>query len=860
MKTLHTLAMTFAVLLAGFGIVNAQDSAKSTNQETFSHDAIHTAEPVKQIHVMRLRGSLPSADRLSAPLRRRARTSHALKPLNAGTITYTCDPNVAAATCNYLNTTIAGDYSSTFTNANANIYIQYGTTGLGESEQYFNFVTYSQYVAALTGNSNQSAVQAAALSALNTYDASPYGSDNVEISGALGTALGFTGLTGITTGGGDCTLGNAGCYNAIITITNDPGTPLYYDNVGGSEPSDAFDFYGVVEHETDEVLGTSSCIDTQDGGVLSDPCDYAGGSGTPAAVDLFRYNSAGELALNSSYLGLASAPAEAYFSYNGGTTNGANGVANTAKVYNTLANDEDYADFVSSSPDCGTDIAIQDAEGCPGEDAGLTILNDGGGEINILNAVGYDVPTQACAAGTYSSTGDAPCTPAPAGSYVAESGATSATPCAAGSYQPSTGQTSCLLAPAGSYVSTVGAITATLCSAGNYQPSTGQISCIAAPAGTYVATTGSALPINCPVGYYQPYSGQTSCLAAPAGSYVSLTGAILATLCSLGRYQPNTGQAACLFAQPGSYVSTTGAISATLCSPGSYQPNAGQFSCIASPAGSSVPTSGATVATPCAAGSYQPSTGQTSCIASPAGSYVSTSGATGATLCPAGSYQPSTGQASCLLAPAGSFVSTTGAIVATPCVAGTYQPSTGQTSCLLAPAGSYVSTTGAIVATPCAAGSYQPSTGQVSCILAAIGYFVASPGQTSETQCPAGETTLAPGATYCVAVSPVTVSPASLTFGDLYVGDSEAFQVTLKNTGSTKVPIGPISFTVTAGDASQFSYHEFCQASLPAGRVCTVKVTFAPDAAGSDAATLNIVAGSSTIQVPLAASGKSRKK
>ncbi len=83
----------------------------------------------------------------------------------------------------------------------------------------------------------------------------------------------------------------------------------------------------------------------------------------------------------------------AYFSYDGGATNGANGIAGTPKVYNTLANGDDYADFVSSSPDCGTDIAVQDAKGCPGEDKGLTILNDGGGEINILNAVGYVLAT-----------------------------------------------------------------------------------------------------------------------------------------------------------------------------------------------------------------------------------------------------------------------------------------------------------------------------------------------------------------------------------------------------------------------------------------------------------------------------------
>ncbi len=332
---------------------------------------------------------------------------------NAGTISYTCDPSVAVATCNYLNTTVAGNYSSTFTNASADIYITYGTTGLAESEQYLNFFTYDQYLAALTSNPSQSPVQVSALSALNTYDATPYGSGNVNITVALGNALGLTtGLTGITPGGAACTPGTSGCYNAIVTVTNDPGTPLYYDNLGGAEPADAYDFYGVVEHETDEVLGTASCvgtagIDPADLGTkgngarrllrtvhnvsrfspaiigLSDGC----GSGVPSAVDLYRYSASGDLILDSS---LSTTPG-AYFSYDGGTTNGANGIANTPKVYNTLANGDDYADFLSSTPDCGTDIAVQDAEGCPGEDKGLSILNDGRGEINILNAVGYDL-------------------------------------------------------------------------------------------------------------------------------------------------------------------------------------------------------------------------------------------------------------------------------------------------------------------------------------------------------------------------------------------------------------------------------------------------------------------------------------
>src|ERR1700690_375609 len=78
---------------------------------------------------------------------------------NAGTITYTCDPSVAATTCNYLNTTVAGNYSSTFTNASASIYITYGTTGLAETIAYLNYVTYDQYVTALASNPSQSPVQ-----------------------------------------------------------------------------------------------------------------------------------------------------------------------------------------------------------------------------------------------------------------------------------------------------------------------------------------------------------------------------------------------------------------------------------------------------------------------------------------------------------------------------------------------------------------------------------------------------------------------------------------------------------------------------------------------------------------------------
>jgi hypothetical protein len=311
---------------------------------------------------------------------------------SADTLSFTCDPSVSAATCNYLNTTIATNYTSTFSNLNADIYITYGTTGLASSTTGTdNQVTYSQYAAALAAAASASGntVQIDAVAALTHYDASVYGSGNVDISSALANALGIGGdvqggNTGITGPGGIAcnTPGTVGCYNGVITVTNDPSTPLYYDNLGGTEPSDAYDFYNTVEHEVDELLGTTSCITTETVPV-SNGCP---GNNTPSAADLFRYSGAGALVLDSS---LSTTPG-AYFSYNGGVTNGATTNIGV-KFYNTLDNGDDYGDFVSNCPGVAGSFSVQDAQGCPGTDAGLNITNDGGAEINMLNAVGYEL-------------------------------------------------------------------------------------------------------------------------------------------------------------------------------------------------------------------------------------------------------------------------------------------------------------------------------------------------------------------------------------------------------------------------------------------------------------------------------------
>jgi hypothetical protein len=207
------------LLLGGSAPVYAQNAA------------VH-AKPVLHISVMQPSSAPPASSQARGPLSRTMVQPNGT-PVNTGSgIVYTCDPSVATATCNYLNTTVAGYYNDTFTNANANIYVQYGVTGLGSSTQYLNFVTYSQYVSAYGSIANKSAIQVSAQSAFSTYDATPYGSDYVEVTDALGTALGFSGMTGITTTQGACTLGTSGCYNVLITVTNDPSITLYYDNLG----------------------------------------------------------------------------------------------------------------------------------------------------------------------------------------------------------------------------------------------------------------------------------------------------------------------------------------------------------------------------------------------------------------------------------------------------------------------------------------------------------------------------------------------------------------------------------------------------------------------------------------------------
>ena len=311
-------------------------------------------------------------------------------------LTYTCDPSISAAVCSYLNTTIAGLYNNTFTNVNADMYITYGDTGLASNKYPINSVPYSTYLSDYAANAaaSRNPDQASALASLNTYATPVYAGTNVQISGALGQALGIPAgqLTGFTmnydTTGTTCNLSAAGCYEDLITVTNDRSTPLDH-RTGAPITSDAYDFYSAVEHETDEGLGTTSCVasNTSFRPTLFNVCALVPPeNGGELAADLFRYSGPGNLIPDSH---LSTTPG-AYLSYDGGATDG----LGTGRYYNTLNNNADYGDFSENSAcpgySTGVPLAVQDAFGCPGQ-ANIDITNDGGPEIAMLNTVGFDL-------------------------------------------------------------------------------------------------------------------------------------------------------------------------------------------------------------------------------------------------------------------------------------------------------------------------------------------------------------------------------------------------------------------------------------------------------------------------------------
>lgn len=273
---------------------------------------------------------------------------------NSGVV-YTCDSNLTTlypTICNTLNTTIAGLYSKAFTNVTASIYIQLGNTGAGMSQFSFNGFTYNSYRNALVSVASDATDNAALAGAVPAT--APY-SGNVELVHPLQLALGLSSTR--------C-LASASCYDGTITISNT--LPLYFrtGTITGSE----YDFFTIAEHETDEILGTASCL-----------------FGTCKQIyppDLFRYHSdhSRGLAAGENNSCASSDTGNACFSLDG---------SHMLQQYNNINGDGDAGDWV---PSCNAQL-VQNEAICAGI-AGVDISPSA--EILVLDAIGYTLRTNAC--------------------------------------------------------------------------------------------------------------------------------------------------------------------------------------------------------------------------------------------------------------------------------------------------------------------------------------------------------------------------------------------------------------------------------------------------------------------------------
>lgn len=89
-----------------------------------------------------------------------------------------------------------------------------------------------------------------------------------------------------------------------------------------------------------------------------------------------------------------------------------------------------------------------------------------------------------------------------------------------------------------------------------------------------------------------------------------------------------------------------------------------------------------------------------------------------------------------------------------------------------------------------------------------------------------------------IVVPVFTLTPGSLSFGNVARGSNSSKSVTVSNTGAAPLTINRINLNGAA--PNQFSQTNNCGASLAVGASCTINVTFAPNSRGAKSATLNV--------------------
>ncbi|EAU91114.1 hypothetical protein CC1G_03282 [Coprinopsis cinerea okayama7 len=135
-----------------------------------------------------------------------------------------------------------------------------------------------------------------------------------------------------------------------------------------------------------------------------------------------------------------------------------------------------------------------------------------------------------CAPGTYSSSGNSPCTPCPAGSYTKEYGFRNCQQARPGYYIPSRGMTQELPCSPGTYVSSSGATGCLSCPPGFMCPSSAMHTPQQCSPGRY-STGGVANCPLCPAGYFNNIHKATGCCECPAGWFLAHGGNVNCQMC-----------------------------------------------------------------------------------------------------------------------------------------------------------------------------------------------------------------------------------------------------------------------------------------------------------------------------------------
>jgi hypothetical protein len=320
------------------------------------------------------------------------------------------------------------------------------------------------------------------------------------------------------------------------------------------------------------------------------------------------------------------------------------------------------------------------------------------------------------------------------------------TPCAPGYYAPNTAQQSCLAAPAGSYVAGSGATASDSCEPGFENSRSGQSACTPCPVGKVSTVPGSLFCEACEAGKFQlsntscaacelgkygPSQGLTMCIDCGDNEYAGAAGLTQCDVCPQG--ERPTNKVSCSQCDTGKY-SDYASVDCSDCVVGKYAPSNGLGQCLDCPAGKFINVNGSDVCTNCPVGTNAPVQGLEECQECPIGYFNSLEGQTACQPCPMGYFGNDTNLEECFACPVGKFTSQGAQSECTSCVPGRFANAEAQKVCQYCPGGRVATNPGTENCAVCAAGKFSVL-GSANCVDCALGKHASQPDSPSCSEC-----------------------------------------------------------------------------------------------------------------------------